>query len=427
LHPAIQSWLLSSADNNVELDYFMFNQFSSAFVQRLIGRKPAALLGEFSGTTERTWRKRLQQGWKPTDDQSRDLDKRLTAALTEQLIKIGGWSIDEASDIIAGQPSSTSGHFLPTADLIYHFSPLYGKYCQETMRLASHFDHDCERLADAVQQQDVNRARAVLTAMLDWLQTFCVEKSDMEDAEALRIKLGLSCDVATLLKDAEPLHEALILHVLSCWDVEFCAGYFDSTMQAYPLFQLVMPRFAPDITVEQRTLRLLRNGQPPRRNILETASSRFIDFLSVLVAWRRYRRLPHGIPRVKDFAAWCKESETRLVSWRDETTRLTARQLEQIWTTALTPDSQGIYPAIPSPMLVCTHIWSPLLLRGENHRPSGLIDCTAGYKMWWDRNYHRLTGQGLQFGMQAWPDYLLSQPFEGESPVSIFSSPSSGR
>ena len=405
----------------------MFNQFAITIVERLIGRKPAALLGELSGTTERTWRKRLEHGWQPTDDQSKDLDKRLTAALTKQLIKIGGWSIDEADAIVAGRPSSISGNFLPTADLIYHFSPLYGKYCQETIRLASHFDRDCERLADAVQQKDIKRARDVLTAMLDWLQTFCVDISDREDAEALRMKLGLSCDVATLLRDAEPLHEALILHVLSCWDVEFCAGYFDSIMQAYPLFQLVMPRFAPDITVEQQTLRLLRNGQPPRRNILETASSRFIDFLSVLVAWRRYRRLPNGIPRIKEFAAWCRESETRLVSWRDETTRFTARQLEQMWTTALTPDSQGIYPAIPSPMFVCTHIWSPLLLRGDNHRPNAFVDCTANYRMWWDRNYHRLAGAGLQFGMQAWPDYLVSQSFEVGSSASIVSSQSSGR
>jgi hypothetical protein len=405
----------------------MFNQFAITIVERLVGRKPAALLGEFSGTSERTWRSRLEQGWEPTDDERKDLDARTTAALTEQLVRIGGWSLDEANAIVAGRPSVKACVFLPTADLIYHFSPNQGKYCQEAIELASHFDHDCGRLAEAVRHHNVDEARAVLTAMLDWLQDFCAGEPDMDDAEALRIQLGLSPDVATLLEVAKPLNDGLILHVLSCWDVEFCAGYFDGIMQAYPLFQLVMPRFAPDIDIEPGTLRLLRKGRQPRRRVLETATSRLIDFLSVLVAWRRNRRLPDGVPRVKELAAWSRENEARLVSWRDETTKLTVRQLEQMWTAAMMLDSQGIYPAIPSPMFVCTHLWSPMLLREDSRRPTALIDCTANYRMWWERNCNRLIAEGLQFGQQAWPTYLTGQRSEGESFASIFSSHSSGR
>lgn len=407
--------------------YFMFNQFSIAIVERVLGRKPATLLGEFSGVTERTWRTRLEQGWDPTDDQRNDLHERATAAVTEKLTNIGGWSVDEANAIVAGRPSARTGMFLPTADLIYDFSPNNGEYCQETIAMASHFDLDCERLADAVRDQHVDAARDVLIAMLDWLQTFCAGEPDMEDAQVLRTQLDVSPDVATLLTVAEPLHEALILHLLSCWDVEFCAGYFESTMQAYPLFHLVMPRFAPDIDIEPGTGRLLRNGRQPRRGVLETATSRLIDFISVLIAWSRYRHLPDEIPGVRELAAWSRGNEARLVSWRDETTKFTARQLEQMWTTALTPDSQGIYPAIPFPMFICTKLWSPLILREDNRRATALVDCSANYRMWWERNCQRLVDKGLQFGEQAWPTYLTSQGFGGESFASIFSSQSSGR
>ena len=187
-----------------------------------------------------------------------------------------------------------------------------------------------------------------------------------------------------------------------------------------------MPRFAPDIEIEPETGRLLRDGRQPRKRVFETATSRLFDFLAVLVAWRRYRRLPDSVPRVKDFAAWSRQNETRVVSWRDETTRFTVRQLEHLWTKALVPDSQGNYPAIPSPMFVCAHLWSPLLVRDDG-RASHFIDCTANYRLWWERNRDRLVAKGLQFGKQAWPDYLTAGRSDNGSLASVFSARSAGR
>lgn len=405
---------------------FMFNQFAITILERLIGRKPAVLLGELSGTTERTWRTRLKHGWEPTEDERKDLSERINAALIKQLIAIGEWSIDEAGTILAERPSTKAGVFLPTADLIYFFSPCHAEYCQEAMALAAHFDRDCDELSDAVRSNNIHQMREVLVAMVEWLQSFCPEEIDIDDVQVLRAQLDISSTAETLLEAAKPLHEALLLHVLSCWDVEFCAGYFDSTMQAYPLFQLVMPRFAPDIDIEPGTGRLLRGGRQPKKRVLETATSRLIDFLFVLVAWRRYRRLPRGVPRVKDFAAWSGENETRLVSWRDETTRFTVSQLKHLWTTVLAPDSQGIYPAIPTPIFVCAHLWSPLLVR-EDGRVTTLIDCTANYGVWWERNRDRLVAKGLQFGEQAWPTYLTAQRINGDLFPSCDSAQSPGR
>ncbi|HWJ93347.1 MAG TPA: hypothetical protein VNT33_01390, partial [Telluria sp.] len=181
-----------------------------------------------------------------------------------------------------------------------------------------------------------------------------------------------------------------------------------------------------DIEIERETGRLLRGGRQPRKRVFETATSRLFDFLAVLLSWRYYRRLPDNVPRVKDFAAWSRQNESRVVSWRDETTRFTARQLEDLWTKALVPDNQGIYPAIPSPMFVCAHLFSPLLVRDEG-RATHFIDCASNYQLWWKRNRDRLVGKGLQFGEQAWPDYLTGDRSDAGSIASFFSAQSVGR
>lgn len=403
----------------------MFNHFAFLILERLSGRKLAVSFSEFSGTSERTWRARFKHGWIPTEEDRINLGERTKAAHTKQLVDIGGWLPDEASAILAEYPSARTGKFLPTADLIYRLSPNHGKYCQETLALAEHFDQECAALSDAIALQDAAQVRDVLITMLDWLQSFCLEELDIDEARVLRAQLKLDSDVDSLLETAKPLSDALLFHVLSCWDVEFCAGYFGNTMQAYPLFQLVMPRFNPSIDFDLETGRLSKNGKQAKKGVFNTATSRLFDFLFVLAAWRRDRRLPENMPRVKNFSAWSGESEARLVSWRDETTRFTIRQLECLWTTVIKPDSDGIYPSIPFPMFFCSHLWSPLLTR-EKGRPTILLDCTESYGDWWKRNRHRLVAKGLQFGMQAWPAYLTSQGAEGKSFASFCASLPSG-
>jgi len=405
----------------------MFNLFVEPVLERLIGRKPVVLLGELSGTSERTWRNRLKHGWEASEREQEELGQRFTAALTKQLVEDGEWPPEEAHAILANRPARLIGVPLPTADLIYNFSPRYGAYCQETIQLATHFDRECDRLGQAVHAGDVESVRSVLLAMLDWLQSFCTDEPDTEDVEALHARLVLCDAVKDLLAVAKPLNEGLLLHLLSCWDVEFCAGYFGGTVQAYPLFELVMPRFAADICIDPETGRLSRLGRQPRKRVLETATSRLIDFISVLAAWQRYRQMPSDVPRLKDFAAWCNEEETRLVSWRDETTKFTYRQAESLWTSVISPNSEGTYPAVPSPIVVCATLWKPLLVR-EDGRPSELIDCTKGYRAWWERNRARLVAKkDLLFGEQAWPTWLTAQRPESESFAAICAFQSAGR
>jgi hypothetical protein len=404
----------------------MFNECFITIVERLHGAKHAVLLGELSGTTERTWRTRLKQGWDPSNEERAEFSEKIGRALTRHLINNGKWTQEEACAIIAGIPSASAAAWLPTADLVYGFSPHNAAFCQETLVLAIRFDRDCELLRNAAQSGDVDAARDVLFGMLDWLISFCPQDEDIDDIPPIRAQLYASTTLESLLAAAAPLQEALLLHVLSCWDVEFCASYFDNTMKAFPLFQLVMPRFAPGIVIDPETGRLSRNGRPPKGRVLVTATSRLFDFLFFLAAWRREQRLPQSLPRMKDIVAWFDQNETQLVNWRDETTRFTARELAAWWCGVLDPDENGVYPSIPFPLFVCAHLWSPLLLR-ENGRRTGLIDCAAHYRIWWERHHVRLVGKGLRFGAQAWPSYFSGDGGKGASVPSGGAVQSSGR
>jgi hypothetical protein len=404
----------------------MFNHFVIPLLERIHGTKLAVLLGKYSGTTERTWRTRMKKGWEPTEDELQRFRERADKKLAKDLVELGEWTLEEALDIVKGRPSAKFRTPLLTADLIYYFSPLHGQYCQEAIALATHFDQDCARLYDAVRAGDTDQVRQVLNAMLDWLLTFAPADQDTLEVQDMRTQFCASADVDTLLHAAKPLAESLLLHMISCWDVEFCAGYFGETMQAYPLFELVMPCFAPDIDIEAGTGRLLRNGRQPRKKVIDTATSRLLDFLAVIVAWKRRRRLPANIPRVKEFAAWSEQDEAGLVSWRDETTRFTAKQIEDIWIKAIKADKKGYRPAIPFPMFVCAHLWRPLFAR-EGGRTIHLIDCAAGYRIWWERNRERLVARGLRFGTQAWPSCLTVQRPDFESLSAARSRQSSGR
>jgi hypothetical protein len=246
------------------------------------------------------------------------------------------------------------------------------------------------------------------------------------DVEAFIQQFERAKELPELLDKAKLLGEQLIFHVMSCWDIEFCANYFSNKVEPFPLFALMMPRLSPDIEVEKGTGRFLRGGRPPKRGVFEKSMSRFLDFLAVLIHWHKFRLPPQVLPSMKDMAAWYNEDERRIISWRDETTNFTASQLFDLWHVATSPDKNGIYPSCPTPMFVAAHLWSLLLAR-ENGKPIHWIDCFDTYELCWKRNLSRLTAKGLRFGSIPWPKCLIDQPGGNRSLESWRSSQSSGR
>lgn len=152
----------------------MFNHFSTVVVERLSNQATSVMLADWSGEPERTWRHRLQSDWKPSAAYLAQLNSTIAQAQTDRLVKKGGWEIDEARAILAQRPSTRAGMPLPTADLIYTFSPRSGAYCPESIALAKRFDQDCHGFGIAVEIGDYEAARTVLIAMLEWLLGFLI-------------------------------------------------------------------------------------------------------------------------------------------------------------------------------------------------------------------------------------------------------------
>lgn len=405
----------------------MYNQFSTLILERLHGKKLPVFLEERTGVSERTWRNRFKDGWSPAPEELGNFRERVAAHVKELMKSKDGWTEEEVEEIISRNPSWMAGIGLPTADLIFWFSPGYAKEYVESIAVASQFDLYCHALFDAAKAGDTDGARKFLMDCLEWiLSFFATEEAEDEDVQELREKLSAAEDLNSLLESAKPLAEQLLFHVLSCWDVEFCSHYTNGTAEPFPLFELVMPRLSPTIELESGTNRFMRDGQPPKRGIFEKSIARLLDFLAVLVYWHRNHVSPEKLPGVKEMEAWFKEDPGRITSWRDETTLFTGSQFFSIWQSAFDPDKDGVYPGMPTPMLVVAHLFSPLLVR-EKGKPKEWIVCDDGYERWWKRNLDRLTAKGLKFGSTPWPKCLTDQPVGNRSLESWQSSQSSGR
>lgn len=404
----------------------MFNTFAIHLLQKIQGKKLVTLLGESTDVTERTWRNRFHKGWNPNPEELDEHRQEGESFLVKTLVREGGWTAPEARKIVSQSPSWLAGVGLPTADLIYWNSPGFGADYPSSIEIAAKVDSYSQMFFEAQKAQDLECARQVVLTTSAWLRTFFPAETDASEVDQLDCNIRSAVDWETLGTLASRLNEEIVYMVMSCWDVEFCSAYFSGHVEAYPLFELLMPRLDPTINVEVGTGRFLRAGQKPRQGIFQKSMSRFLEIVAVLAYGHNHGRLPRELPSVKEMAAWFKEPESRIVSWRDETTKFTLRDLTRIWESATMPNKDGFWPSVPRPLLVAAYLWSSLLVR-ENGKPKKWYICFDAYDLWWRRNRDRLTAKGLKFGNTPWPAYLTDQPVGNRSPESWRSSQSSGR
>lgn len=402
----------------------MFNLFAITLLQRLHGKKLAVLFSEESGTTERTWRNRLSNGWNPSQEELESTRKGAEALFRGRLRK-AGWNDVEVTEIVARNPSWKEGVGLFTANLIFFNSPRYAEGYDEALTVAAEFDRICYSINNAFHSENLSQASASLLLASKWLRSYCHDEVETSDIDDLDNKIKTASDLLELKGHGNKLGDEMLFHVLSCWDLNFCSVYFSGKLQAFPLFELVMPRLAANIEVEPGTGRFLRNGEAPKAGVFEKSISRLFDFLAVLIHWKKFHRPPSKVPTVKEMAAWFKETERRIVNWRDETTKFTSRNLSEIVFAAAGEDKEGNATGMPSPMLVAALLWSGLLVR-ENGKPKSWVVCFDAYNNWWRRNLSRLTDKGLKFGEIPLPSCLTFQSSGSRSPELWRSSQSSG-
>lgn len=392
----------------------MFNLFSISLLEQLFGKKLVTVLAEATGVTERTWRNRAAKGWEPSEAELKESRERAKDVFFVQL-QNAGYSEEEAKKIVARVPSWRDGVSLPTANLIFLFSPSFADGYDDAISVATEFDHLCLVISDAFRSKEISQVQSSLMAASKWLRGYCSGDSDTSNIAELENKIKSTSDLGELLKHGKNLGGEMMFHVLSCWDLNFCSEYFGGKLQAFPLFELVMPRFSPDIKMTPGPGQFLRNGKPVKVGLFEKSMSRLFDFLAVLIHWIKFDQLPSKLPSVIEMAAWCNESERRIVNWRDETTRFTYRNLNTIFLAATRNDEKKNAFTLPSPMLVAALLWSPLLER-ESERCYSLHCSFDDYAAWWKCNLLRLTDKGLKFGERPLPSCLTYQSEGSRSP-----------
>jgi len=365
------------------------------------------MLGDATGLSERTWRNRLHSKWNPAPEDIEKLKgKQLSAFVARQ--EKHGYSEQESNDIFCGSPSWQAGAFLPTADIIYWCAPTRAEDYSNSIGLASVLDHLSNAYFVAKEAGNFEQARHVVMEVGKWTLSQCPPGSDLQTLDDHLATLESASEIEGLLKAAKEFAGEGMLLCLSCWDLEFCSAFTAGKAKAYPLFELVMPRLDPSIEIDPNTGQLFRNGKTAKRKQFQKPISRLIDFIAVLAARRRSGQKPASIPSVREMSAWFDVDESKIVSWRDETTKFTERDFFRVWKSAIPVDEKGERPADPLPMLVAALIWSPLLTRDESKTVS-LIDPREDYESWWMRNHARLTAKGLPFGNTPWPECLTSQ------------------
>ena len=278
--------------------------------------------------------------------------------------------------------------------------------------------------AERQAASDVEGMRAILLEAVHWCRQFSSEPCDAEELGQLAGDLAEAPE-EELDRLGNKAAEAVILLIVASWDVAFCSAYFPG-MEAYPLFELMMPRLAPSVEIEPGTGKFMRGGLQPRQGIFEKSMFRLLDCIAVLCFYRRHRRFPDAVPSVRDMAAWFVVDEGKIVSWRDETTRFTERDLVAIWGEALSGTPSGERPQPPIPLLAAAHLWSPLLVR-EKGKPVSWIFGFEAYEGAWRAMHSYLLAKGLTFGTTPWPTCLTFQSSGSSSPDSWRSSQSSGR
>jgi hypothetical protein len=403
----------------------MYNAIIVAYLQeRLHGKKLSSILAECSGVSERTWRNRAKKGWDPSPRDIEAISAFGERVAVDQLRK-EKWSEVEIAEILGRAPSRAQGAPRPMANLIFLMSPAYGKDYEEAINVAVEFDIVCNAMEVSFRSGDASCViRSILEAS-QWLRRFREPHEDATDADQFDADVRTASDVATLKRLADKLADEMLFHVFSCWDLVFCSRYFNGKLKPTPLFSIVMPRLARGIEIDPESGRFLRDGEQPKTLIFEKSISRLFDFLSVLVHYSQQRRFPSEPPPVNLMAAWFKENDSRIVSWRDETTRFTARQLGRIWVGEFRPKKDGSGIGIPSPMLVAALFWSRLLERTDGKITAWYV-CFDPYEAWWARNLARLKGKGFAYGDIPLPSFLTDQPVINRSPSLWLSSQSSG-
>jgi hypothetical protein len=186
----------------------------------------------------------------------------------------------------------------------------------------------------------------------------------------------------------------LLFDLLAVLDLEFCSSYLTS-FEATPIFLSVMPKVR---TASPRQSRVRDKYHLPVRRLLTLSAC--------LRYWKQHRRWPRSAPTVKDASIWMKVSPEALTKWRTGR-QFTFNDYAWVWDNLFENLELGSRPAIPTPLLFATTMFTQLYVIGSAERGDLSVRHPepAYYLKWWALERKRI-GEELDFGSRPWmPDF----------------------
>lgn len=385
----------------------MFNFPYISLFEKVNGGSLIPAIAETLGISERTIRN-WQHVSRPDLIQQNKLENELKNGLIQKLIKKYGFSREEAEEFHENIPSTKSGGIysgMIASDMVYFSVNGYVEGFKNSLEIANKIDNFSNQYNLISESKDIDAIKKLYIEIYDWIEPF-FEDDNCETLQQLNHRLKDINTWQDCLNFYSSSSEFMIYYLFTSLDLEFCSAYF-AKLQAYPLFSLVMPGIAPDIEIEERSGKFIRGEKQAKLRIFHRSTLRLLNFIYILVYWYNERKAPNKLPKVIEIAKLFGLESSTVISWRDESTKFSLRDLEQIWKLKKRQSDKDDLVGPPILMLYASHFFSQLMQIDENGKLKSIIVCESNYKEFWELNKKRLMAKGLTFGTDPWPACLL--------------------
>lgn len=385
----------------------MFNSFYNPLFEKVHGSSFIPAIADNLGVSEKTIRNWLKESEHDPIKQG-ELENKFKEGLIQKLIKKSGFSREEAEEFHENIPSIKSGGIhsqMFASNLIYFSVNGYVEGFKNSLEIANKIDDFSNQYNFISESKDIDAIKKLYIEIYDWIEPF-FEDDNCETLQKLNHQVKGINTWQDCINFYNSSSEFMIYYLFTSLDLEFCSAYF-AKLQAYPLFGLVMPGIAPDIEIEECSGKFLRGEKQAKLRIFHRSTLRLLNFIYILVYWYNERKAPNKLPKVIEIAKLFDLESSTVISWRDESTKFSLRDLEQIWKLKKRPSDKDDLVGPPILMLYASHFFSQLMQIDENGKLKSIIVCESNYKEFWELNKKRLMAKGLTFGTDPWPACLL--------------------
>lgn len=385
----------------------MFNFYYNQLFEKVHGSSFIPAIADNLGVSEKTIRNWLKESDLDPIKQG-ELENIFKEGFIQKLIKKSEFTREEAEEFHENIPSIKAGGInsqMFASNLIYFAINGNVEDYKNTLEIANKIDDFSIQYNLITESKDIEAIKKLYIEIYDWIEPF-FEDDNCETLQQLNHRLKDINTWQDCINFYSSSSEFMIYYLFTSLDLEFCSDYF-AKLQAYPLFSLVMPGIAPDIEIEECSGKFLRGEKQAKLRIFHRSTLRLLNFIYILVYWYNERKAPNKLPKVTEIAKLFGLESSTVISWRDESTKFSLRELELIWQLKKRPSDKDNLVGPPILMLYASHFFGQLMQIDENGKLKSIIVCESNYKEFWEINKKRLMAKGLTFGKDPWPACLL--------------------